>query len=50
LVHLYWEIERQMVYRIIQENLDDFKLFQEKVVGFLKQTGTSDQMEDQNSR
>jgi len=50
LVHLYWEIERQMVYRIIQENLDDFKLFQEKVVAFLKQTGTSDQMEDQNSR
>ena len=36
LVHLYWEIERQMVYRIIQDNLDDFKLFQEKVVTFLK--------------
>ena len=36
LVHLYWEIERQMVYRIIQDNLDDFKLFQEKVVVFLK--------------
>jgi len=28
-----------MVYRIIQDNLDDFKLFQEKVVAFLKQTG-----------
>ena len=36
LVHLYWEIERQMIYRIIQDNLDDFKLFQEKVVVFLK--------------
>ena len=36
LVHLYWEIERQMVYRIIQDNLEDFKLFQEKVVAFLK--------------
>jgi len=50
LVHLYWEIERQMVYRIIQDNLDDFKLFQEKVVAFLKQTGKTDQMEGQNSR
>ena len=43
LVHLYWEIERQMIYRIIQDNLDDFKLFQEKVVAFLKQTGISNQ-------
>ena len=50
LVHLYWEIERQMVYRIIQDNLDDFRLFQEKVVAFSKQTGTSDQMEGQKSR
>ena len=41
LVHLYWEIECQMVYRIIQDNLDDFKLFQEKVVAFLKKTEIS---------
>jgi uncharacterized protein YutE (UPF0331/DUF86 family) len=35
LVHLYWEIDQKSVYRFLQKNLDDFKLFQEKVVDFL---------------
>jgi len=42
LVHLYYEIESATVYRIIQDNLDDFKLYQHKVVSFLKKTGTSE--------
>lgn len=32
LVHLYWELETETVYRIIQENIEDFKLFQELIV------------------
>jgi uncharacterized protein YutE (UPF0331/DUF86 family) len=36
LVHLYWEIDKKMVYKIIQDNLDDFKLFEQNVVKFLK--------------
>ncbi len=35
LVHLYWEIDKEMVYDFIQNNLDDFRLFQEKVIVFL---------------
>lgn len=36
LVHLYWELETETVYKIIQDNVDDFKLFQEKIVKKLK--------------
>lgn len=36
LVHLYWELEKELVYDIINENLDDFQLFQRKIVEFLK--------------
>lgn len=36
LVHLYWEIEKDKVYEIIQDNLEDFLIFQEKVIGYLK--------------
>jgi uncharacterized protein YutE (UPF0331/DUF86 family) len=36
LVHLYWEIDPKEIYRIIQDNIDDFKLFEESVVKFLK--------------
>jgi len=36
LVHLYWELETETVHKIIQENVDDFKLFQEKIVKKLK--------------
>ena len=37
LVHLYWEIDPETVYQLLQDNLDDFKLFQEKVVSYLNQ-------------
>jgi len=36
LVHLYWEIDVETIYAIIQEYLDDFIKFREKVVDFLK--------------
>jgi len=36
LVHMYWEIDKKEIYRIIQDNLDDFKLFEQSVVKFLK--------------
>lgn len=35
LVHLYWEIDPETVYQLLQDNLDDFKVFQEKVVAYL---------------
>ncbi len=37
LVHLYWEIEKDKVYEIIQENLVDFSIFQEKVIAYIKE-------------
>ena len=36
LVHLYWEIETKKLYEIIQNSLEDFKLFEQSVVKFLK--------------
>ena len=36
LVHLYWEVDKKMVYEIIRNNLDDFKLFEQRVVKYLK--------------
>jgi len=35
LVHLYWDIDQEFVYGFLQDNLNDFKLFQEAVVEFL---------------
>lgn len=37
LVHLYWEIDPETVYQLLQDNLDDFKRFQEMVVAYLNQ-------------
>ena len=36
LVHLYWEVDDARVYRILEENLGDFKTFLESVGGFLE--------------
>ena len=36
LVHLYWEVDNKVVYEIIRDNLEDFKLFEQGVVKFLK--------------
>ena len=39
LVHLYWEIDNKKIYEIIRDNLEDFKLFEQNVVEFLKDSG-----------
>ena len=36
LVHLYWEIDKNRLYEILQENLEDFRTFQEKITNHLK--------------
>ena len=36
LVHLYWEVDQKVVYEIIRDHLEDFKLFEQGVVKFLK--------------
>jgi uncharacterized protein YutE (UPF0331/DUF86 family) len=36
LVHLYWEISPEKIFEIIQNNLEDFKLFEQKIVEFMK--------------
>ena len=43
LVHLYWEIEKDKVYEILQNNLEDFSIFQEKIIGYLKNRKDDDQ-------
>jgi uncharacterized protein YutE (UPF0331/DUF86 family) len=35
LVHLYWNIDPEETYRILHENIDDLKTFQNNVVDFL---------------
>jgi uncharacterized protein YutE (UPF0331/DUF86 family) len=42
LVHMYWEIDPETVYQILQDNINDFKLFQQKVVEFLRQNTLPD--------
>lgn len=36
LVHLYWEVDDQQVYEILQNRLDDFKIFLNAIAKFLK--------------
>lgn len=36
LVHLYWEINPEKIFEIIQNNLEDFKQFETKIVAFLR--------------
>lgn len=36
LVHLYWDIDPETIYGFLQDNLDDFKLFERDVVDFLE--------------
>jgi uncharacterized protein YutE (UPF0331/DUF86 family) len=35
LVHLYWEINPEKIFEIVQNNLEDFKLFEKKIVEFI---------------
>jgi uncharacterized protein YutE (UPF0331/DUF86 family) len=39
---MYWEIDPETVYQILQDNINDFKLFQQKVVEFLRQNTLPD--------
>jgi uncharacterized protein YutE (UPF0331/DUF86 family) len=41
LVHLYWDIDQESIYGFLQDNLNDFKLFQEAVVEFLRKNKLS---------
>jgi uncharacterized protein YutE (UPF0331/DUF86 family) len=36
LVHLYWEIIPEKIYEIVQDNLEDFKMFEKRIVEFLR--------------
>jgi len=38
LVHLYWEIDDQLIYQYIQGNLNDFDEYIQAVLGFLRRT------------
>ena len=35
LVHLYWEIDAETLYRFIKNDLEDFKLFEKNIVEYL---------------
>ncbi len=41
LVHLYWAIDPESIYGFLQNSLNDFKLFQEDVVEFLRKNKLS---------
>ena len=34
LVHLYWEVDEDVIYQILQNNLGDLEKFQEKIVNY----------------
>lgn len=35
LVHIYWDVDKEAVYQILQNCIEDFQLFQENTVSFL---------------
>jgi uncharacterized protein YutE (UPF0331/DUF86 family) len=39
LVHLYWEADDEIVYDILQTNLDDFEIFTQHVLAFMEEAG-----------
>jgi uncharacterized protein YutE (UPF0331/DUF86 family) len=41
LVHLYWDIDEEQVFQFLQENLEDFKVFREKVIEYLSRQKAS---------
>lgn len=36
LIHLYWEVDDEQVYEILQSRLEDFKTFMDRIAAFLK--------------
>ena len=41
LVHLYWVIDEEQVFQFLQENLEDFRVFREKVIEYLSRQKAS---------
>lgn len=41
LVHLYWDIDEEQVFQFLQENLEDFRVFREKVIEYLSRQKAS---------
>ena len=35
LVHMYWDIDKELVHKYVMDNIEDFRLFQEKIVEYL---------------
>lgn len=42
LVHLYWDIGEEQVFQFLQENLEDFRVFREKVIEYLSRQKASE--------
>jgi len=40
LVHLYWKIENDRLYKYLKENLGDFEAFQEAIRKYLKKSSS----------
>jgi len=36
LIHLYWKINNEKIYKTLKENLKDFKIFEETLQEFLR--------------
>jgi uncharacterized protein YutE (UPF0331/DUF86 family) len=39
-VHLYWDIDDTTIYRIVQENLDDFETYITHILEFVQNDNT----------
>jgi len=35
IVHLYWEVEAEVIYDILQKNLEDFETFTSQILKYL---------------
>lgn len=46
LVHLYWEVNADMVYQILQNNLDDFERFKAAIYAYLQASGVIEDSDD----
>ncbi|MEJ5197356.1 MAG: DUF86 domain-containing protein [Anaerolineae bacterium] len=49
LVHLYWEVDDEMVYRTLREHLDDFDRFQAAIYAYLQRSALFDQADGENA-
>lgn len=45
LVHLYWEVDADIVYEVLQNNLDDFERFKAYVYDFMRGLESPDEPE-----